>query len=82
VTEPVLSLGLIYSIVEFLNPLLGKRINSPWFVVYRLGFGIVAGIVVSRQKHVRSWQHFPFAVRAGFEAPRAMDERNGEDLRK
>jgi len=81
VIAPVLWSGLIHSLVEFLDPVLGDRINWPWFVVTQVGFGIVAGIVVSTQQKVRTWQHLPFAIRAGFEAPGAMDERNGEDLR-
>ncbi len=82
VIAPVLWSGLIHSLVEFLDPVLGNRINWPWFVVTQVGFGIVAGIVVSRQQRVRTWQHLPFAIRAGFETPGAMDERNGEDSRQ
>jgi hypothetical protein len=82
VIAPVLWSGLIHSLVEFLDPTLGERINWPWFVVSQVGFGIVAGIVVSTQQKVRTWQHLPFAIRAGFEAPGAMDETNGEDLRQ
>ena len=82
VIAPVLWSGLIHSLVEFLDPVIGDRINWPWFVVTQMGFGIVAGIVVTTQQRVRTWQHLPFAIRAGFEAPGAMDERNGEDLRQ
>ena len=82
VIAPVLWSGLIHSLVEFLDPVLGDRINWPWFVVTQVGFGIVAGIVVSTQQRVHTWQHLPFAIRAGFEAPGAMDERNGEDPRQ
>jgi hypothetical protein len=74
--------SLIYSVVEFINPVLGKRINWPWFVASQVGFGIVAGIVVSRQQRVHTWQHLPFAVRAGFEAPGAMGDSNEEDPRR
>lgn len=82
VIAPVLWSGLIYSLVGFLAPAVGDRINWPWFVVTQAGFGIVAGIVVSKQQRVHTWQHLPFAIRAGFEAPGAMDERNGEDQRR
>jgi hypothetical protein len=81
VIAPVLWSGLIHSLVEFLAPAVGARINWPWFVVSQAGFGIVAGIVVSKQQRVHTWQHLPFAIRAGFEAPGVMDERNGEDPR-
>ena len=82
VIAPVLWSGVIHSLVEFLDPVVGDLINWPWFVVTQVGFGIVAGIVVSRQQRVRTWQHLPFAIRAGFEAPGSMGERNGEDLRQ
>jgi hypothetical protein len=37
----------------------------------------VAGIIVSRQVRVPTWQHLPFGVRAGFEVPSAPEEENG-----
>lgn len=82
VIAPVLWSGVIHSLVVFLAPAVGDRINWPWFVVTQVGFGIVAGIVVSRQQRVHTWQHLPFAVRAGFEAPGVMDESHGEDQRQ
>ena len=69
---PLLWSGLIHSILEFVNPVLNQRIDWLWFVASQVGFGIVAGIVVSRQERIRTWQHLPFAVRAGFEALRTM----------
>ncbi len=74
---PVLWSGLIYSILEFVNPVLNQRINWLWFVLSQIGFGIVAGIVVSLQERVRTWQRFPLVVRAGVEAPGVNDEREG-----
>jgi hypothetical protein len=78
---PVLWSGLIHSLVGFLNPVLGKRIDWPWFLASQVAFGLVAGIIVSRQQRVRTWQHLPFAVRAGLETPGAMNQDNEEDLR-
>lgn len=75
---PILWTGVIHSILEVLDPVLNQRIDWFWFVVSQIGFGIVAGIVVSRQERVDTWQFMPFAVRAGIEAPGAMDEKNGE----
>jgi len=57
---------------------LNQRIDWLWFVVSQVGFGIVAGIVVSRQERVSTWQYLPFAIRVGIEAPGAIDEKNGE----
>ena len=79
VIAPILWTGLIHSILEALDPVLNHRIDWLWFVISQIGFGIVAGIVVSRQERVRTWQYLPFAVRAGIEAPGVMDERNGEN---
>lgn len=81
VIAPILWSGLLHSIIEALDPVLNQRIDWFWFVISQIGFGIVAGIVVSRQERVRTWQHLPFGVRAGIEAPGALDEKDGENHR-
>lgn len=82
VIAPVLWTGLIHSMLEALDPVLNQRIDWLWFVVSQIGFGIVAGIVVSRQERISTWQYLPFQVRAGIEAPGAMDEKNSESPRQ
>ena len=47
VIAPVLWTGLIHSVIEVMNPVLNHRIDWLWFVISQMGFGIVAGIVVS-----------------------------------
>jgi hypothetical protein len=81
VIAPILWSGLIHNMIQFLSPALSGRINWFWFVLSQLGFGVVAGLVVSRQERVPTLQNLPFPVRAGFEAPGAMDERNEGDAR-
>jgi hypothetical protein len=81
VIAPILWSGLIHSMLEALDPALKQRIDWLWFVISQIGFGIVAGIIVSRQERVRTWQYLPFAVRAGIEAPGAIDEKNGSSGR-
>ncbi len=76
---PVLWSGLVHSVVELIDPLLNQRIDWTWFVISQVGFGIVAGIVVSRQERIRTWQYLPFAVRAGFEVPLPPEEKNGDE---
>src|ERR1700722_8425604 len=76
VIAPVLWSGLIHSILEALDPTLKQRIDWLWFVLSQIGFGIVAGIIVSRQVRVGTWQFLPLGVRAGIEAPGAIDEKN------
>jgi hypothetical protein len=78
VIAPVLWTGLLHSILEAVDPALNQRIDWLWFVLSQIGFGVVAGIVVSRQVRIRTWQYLPFAVRAGIEAPGAIDEKNGD----
>jgi hypothetical protein len=75
---PILWSGLIHIMLEALDPTLKQRIDWLWFVLSQIGFGIVAGIIVSRQVSVRTWQFLPLGLRAGIEAPGAIDEKNGD----
>ena len=75
---PILWSGLLFSTLNIINRVLNKRISWPWFVLSQVGFGIVAGIVVSHQTRIRTWQNLPFAVRAGIEAPGLMTEKDEE----
>jgi hypothetical protein len=79
---PVMWSGLLYSSLAIINPLLNARVDWTWFVLSQVGFGLVAGIVVSRQERIRTWQHLPFAIRAGMDAPGIMDERSERDGRQ
>jgi hypothetical protein len=76
---PILWSGLLYSILGIVNPVLNQRIDWFWFVLSQLGFGIVAGIVVSHQERIHTWQHLPFALRAGMETTGALENKNAED---
>jgi hypothetical protein len=74
---PIMWSGLLYTALDIINPVLNQRISWLWFVLSQVGFGIVAGLVVSRQQRIYTYQGLPFAVRAGIEAPgvmRAEDE--------
>jgi len=74
---PVLWSGLVHSLVELIDPILNQQIDWVWFVLSQVGFGIVAGIVVSRQQRVPTRQHLPFALRAGFEVLGGIREKDG-----
>ena len=65
---PILWSGLIHSILGIVNPVLNQRIDWLWFVASQVGFGIVAGLVVSRQVRIRTRQQLPLALRVGLEA--------------
>jgi hypothetical protein len=79
---PILWSGLLHSILGILNPLLNRHIDWLWFVISQVGFGIVAGIVVTRQERIRTWQRLPFGLRAGFERPGIRDENGGRGERR
>jgi len=70
---PIAWTGLLYSVLDIIDPLLNQRINWFWFLVSQVAFGIVAGFVVVRQVRVPVWQ-YPLAARAGVEAPGIMGD--------
>jgi hypothetical protein len=73
---PLVWSGLLHSILEIVNPVLNHRIDWFWFVLSQVGFGIVAGIVVTQQERIRTWQRLPIAVR------RRRDEDGERDRRR
>lgn len=79
ILAPILWSGLLHSIVEAVDPMLKQLIDWPWFVVTQIGFGIVAGVVVSRQAQVHVRQYLPFGVRAGVEAQEIITEDKVHD---
>ncbi len=78
---PVLWSGLLYSTIELLNPFLASHINWFWFIASQIGFGVVAGIVVLRQRPVSTHENLPFVLRAGIEAPGTVSQRKSEEKR-
>jgi hypothetical protein len=79
VIAPILWSGLLHSVLDVINPVMNQRIDWPWFVVSQIGFGIVAGIVVSLQERISTWQPLPLGVREGMEVQGAVDEKDGKD---
>jgi hypothetical protein len=57
VVAPILWSLLLYSVLQFIDPILNRTISWPWFVLSQVGFGLVAGIVVSKEKRVPTWQY-------------------------
>jgi len=80
VLAPLVWTGLLYNVLDIVDPILNQRIHWGWFLASQVGFGIVAGLVVMRQMRVPTWQ-YPLAARAGVEAPGIMDEEGGDDRR-
>lgn len=79
---PLLWTGLLYYILDYVNPLLDQRINWMWFAVSQVAFGVVAGLVVVRQSKVWTTENLPLAMRAGIEAPGIIHEQDGEETRR
>jgi hypothetical protein len=74
---PLMWSGLIYGILGIVNPVMNERISWLWFVISQMGFGIVAGIVVSRTQKIPTSQRMPFALM--METPGIMEERRGDE---
>jgi hypothetical protein len=78
---PVLWSGLLHSIMNILNPVLGSHIDWIWFMASQFAFGVIAGLVVVRQSRVRTRENMPLAMRAGIEAPGIIPPREGREKR-
>jgi hypothetical protein len=74
---PLAWTGLLYNILDMVDPLLNQRIDWGWFLASQIAFGVVAGLVVVRQMRVPTWQ-YPFAVRAGVETSGVTGETGDE----
>jgi len=81
VIAPLLWTGLLHATLDAVNPALNDRVDWPWFVVTQIGFGLVAGVIVTRTARVRTMQFESFAVRAGIDTPGLTGPKDGEDRR-
>jgi len=75
---PALWSAMIYTILGLLNPLLASHIDWLWFIASQVGFGVVAGLVVTRQERMPTRENLSFAIRAGIEAPGITPPQEGE----
>src|SRR5208282_26252 len=75
---PALWSGLIYAILELVNPLLASHIDWPWFIASQVAFGIVSGLVVMRESPMPTGEKLSFAIRAGIGAAGITPPREGE----
>ena len=73
---PLLWSFLIYGCLAVINPVMNQRIDWLWFVLSQIGFGMVAGLVVTRRERIRTRQIVPLAVRMGIEAPGLVEEHS------
>jgi hypothetical protein len=78
VVAPLLWSGLIYGILDFVNPVMNRHIDWAWFVASQIAFGVVAGLVVAVQERIPTRQRIPLTVRMGIEAPGLRQEHRQE----
>ena len=76
---PIFWTGILHAGLGVINPALQARIDWPWFIAAQFGFGLVAGFVVARRERIATMQHLPFAIRAGLETARTIDQKKGEE---
>src|SRR4029453_7628634 len=81
VIAPVLWSGLLHSVLDVINPVMNQRIDWPWLVLSQIAFGIVAGVVVSRQERIATCKPLPLGVRVGREVKGSGDEKDEKDSR-
>jgi hypothetical protein len=75
VVAPLLWTGLVWAVVDIVNPTLGTRVDWPWFVVSQMAFGLATGSVVARAHPLATMQTWSLAARAGVEASRPRPKR-------
>jgi hypothetical protein len=78
VVAPMLWSGLLFATLKVINPVLDARIDWFWFILCQIAFGVVAGLVVANSERIHTFQHLPFAMRMGIEAPGVMPPRERE----
>ena len=77
VVTPILWTGLAYALMQSVAPILGARVDWPWFIVSQVAYGLVAALVVNLRVRVRSaeFQSLPFAERAGLHGNDGHNEK-------
>jgi hypothetical protein len=78
IVAPLLWTGLLYASLKVINPVLDARIEWGGFILCQIGFGVAAGIMVARSERIQTFQHLPFAMRLGIEAPGVMRSKEPE----
>jgi len=66
---PLVWTGLIWMVLDVVNPLLNQRIDWRWFIASQVAFGMTGGLVIARSERIETMQTWPMAARAGLETP-------------
>jgi len=70
VAAPLAWTALLYPTIGIIDPVLSQRIDWGWFIASQVGFGLVAGLIVSRSGRIRTPQ--PTPVTEELEHPRSQ----------
>jgi hypothetical protein len=62
---PLAWCALLHPTIGIINPVLAQRINWGWFIASQIGFGLAAGVVVSRSGRIPTPQSEPFSAHIG-----------------
>jgi len=74
---PVLWSGLVAATLNVVNPTLNERISWGWFVASQIAFGIACSWIIARTAKIETMQSWSLLDRAGIEAQRDFEEKNG-----
>ena len=72
---PLVWTGLIWTVLDVVNPLLNQRIDWRWFIASQVAFGMTGGFVIARSERIETMQTWPMAARAGLETPAVDPEQ-------
>src|SRR6266704_350155 len=61
--------GLIWTVLDVVNPLLNQRIDWRWFIASQVVFGMKGGLVIARSERIETMPTWPMEARAGLETP-------------
>jgi hypothetical protein len=56
IIAPLAWTGLLYPMLGIIDPVLAQRISWRWFIASQIGFGVVAGLTVTRSRRIRTPQ--------------------------
>src|SRR5438132_1962422 len=72
---PLLWTGLIWTVLDVVNPTLHQYIDWRWFIASQVAFGMTGGFVIARSERIETMQTWPMAARAGLETPQVDPEQ-------
>jgi len=79
ILAPIAWTGLLYSVLDLVNPFFAEHIDWWSFAASQVLFGLVAGYVVSRSGNLKELRQVPLSMRLGVEAPGLFPPHDRDD---